>query len=217
MNPHFIFNCLNSIQQYIFDHDVLTANRYLTEFASLIRATLNNSSRTFISLQDEVSYLSTYLSLEQLRFKDQMDFVIEVDPAIEKDLFLIPPMLIQPFVENSMRHGLRHKDDGKGFICVRFQISGNKLLVIVEDNGIGRKRAARYKTREHIEYQSKGMSLTADRIRVMNAKYADSIRIEVIDLEDSKGQSTGTRAALQFPLFHQHVKSEIYDQNSSDR
>jgi ligand-binding sensor domain-containing protein len=208
MNPHFIFNCLNSIQQYVFDLEVLAANKYLTGFARLIRATLHNSSRAFISLADEIEYLSTYLSLEKLRFKEKMDYVIETDPSINPSQYIIPPMLIQPFVENSMRHGLRHKTTGKGYIYIGISLSANKLLIAVEDNGIGRKQAAAYKTIEHIEYQSKGMSLTADRIRMMNVKYNDSIRIEVIDLQDNTGQPAGTRVVMQFPLFHTTTQKE---------
>ncbi|HEV9036526.1 MAG TPA: histidine kinase [Puia sp.] len=208
MNPHFIFNCLNSIQQYIFDHEALAANRYLTGFARLIRATLHNSSRNFISLADEVDYLSTYLSLEKLRFKEKMDYKVEIDPSIDMELFVIPPMLIQPFVENSMRHGLRHKTDGTGSILILFKRSDEKLMVIVEDNGIGRKKAAAYKTGEHIEYQSKGMSLTADRIRMMNVKYRDSIHVEVRDMEDGNGRAAGTRVTLEFPVFHSPTQKD---------
>jgi len=202
MNPHFIFNCLNSIQQYIFDQDIFAANKYISGFAKLIRATLQNSSKPFISLPDEISYLSGYLSLEKLRFKEKMDYSIEVDQEINDETCIIPPMLIQPYVENSMRHGLRHKAEGKGFITIKFRKVGDRLLVTVEDNGIGRKKAGSFKTREHIEYQSKGMSLTADRIRMMNAKYNDSILIDVIDLEDDTGRPTGTRVVMEFPLFH---------------
>jgi ligand-binding sensor domain-containing protein len=208
MNPHFIFNCLNSIQQYIFDNEALTANRYLTGFARLIRATLHNSSRNFIPLGEEIDYLSTYLTLEKLRFKEKMDYTIEVDHSIDKEVFIIPPMLIQPFVENSMRHGLRHKTDGMGRICLRFQHLDDNLTVTVEDNGIGRKKAASYKTREHIEYQSRGMSLTADRIRMMNKKYGNGIRVEVKDLVDAHGYAIGTRILLQFPIFHLATQKE---------
>jgi ligand-binding sensor domain-containing protein len=214
MNPHFIFNCLNSIQQYIFDQDIFAANKYISGFAKLIRATLQNSSKSFIPLPDEISYLSGYLSLEKLRFKEKMDYIIEVDPAVNDDTYIIPPMLIQPYVENSMRHGLRHKLEGKGYIHIKFSKKGDRLSVTVEDNGIGRKKAAGFKTREHIEYQSKGMSLTADRIRMMNAKYNDSILIDVIDLEDITGQSTGTRVIMEFPLFHILLEKKLYDQDS---
>jgi ligand-binding sensor domain-containing protein len=203
MNPHFIFNCLNSIQQYIFDQDIFAANKYISGFAKLIRATLQNTSKPFIALPDEISYLSGYLSLEKLRFKEKMDYLIEVDPSINDETYIIPPMLIQPYVENSMRHGLRHKVEGKGYIHITFLRKNNRLAVTVEDNGIGRKHAGSFKTREHIEYQSKGMSLTAARIRIMNAKYRDNILIEVTDLEDPvTGKATGTRVIMEFPLFH---------------
>jgi ligand-binding sensor domain-containing protein len=205
MNPHFIFNCLNSIQQYVFDQDVYSANKYIAGFARLIRATLYNSSRSFISLSDEISYLSTYLSLEKLRFKEAMVYTIDVDDSINRDSYILPPMLIQPYIENSMRHGLRHKKDSGGYIHLQFREGGGGLMVTIEDNGIGRKKAASFKTREHIEYQSKGMALTADRIRMMNATYKDTIHVEVIDLEDKDGGAAGTRVVMQFPLYHETI------------
>ncbi|GGA86262.1 sensor histidine kinase [Puia dinghuensis] len=208
MNPHFIFNCLNSIQQYIFDQDIFAANKYIAGFSRLIRSTLQNSIKDFIPLADEIDYLSGYLSLEKLRFKEKMDYYIEADPELNRGPYVVPPMLIQPYVENSMRHGLRHKLEGRGYIHIKFRSSANCLFVIVEDNGIGRKRAAAFKTREHIEYQSKGMSLTADRVRMMNAKYSDPIRIEVVDLEDDAGQATGTRVVIEFPLFHLFAEND---------
>ena len=202
MNPHFIFNCLNSIQQNIFDQDIFSANKYITGFARLVRSTLQHSSKQFIPLGEEIEYLSEYLAMEKLRFKDKMDYTIEADAELRDSQFILPPMLIQPFAENSVRHGLRHKTDGKGYIHIKFRRAGNRLTVIVEDNGIGRKKAAAYKTREHIEYQSKGMTLTADRIRMINVKYQESIRTEVTDLEDEAGRPAGTRVTIEFPLFH---------------
>jgi ligand-binding sensor domain-containing protein len=208
MNPHFIFNCLNSIQQYIFAQDIFAANKYITGFAKLIRATLNNSTRTFIPLSEEIDYLTAYLSLEKLRFKDKMDYFIDVDSMIDRYSVLIPPMLIQPYVENSMRHGLRHKTEGRGYIRIKLTQMNNQLVVIVEDNGIGRERAARYKTGEHIEYQSKGMTLTADRIRMMNAGNEERITVEVIDLKDAEDRAAGTRVIISFPLFHTTPEKE---------
>ncbi|WP_431216027.1 sensor histidine kinase [Puia sp. P3] len=156
MNPHFIFNCLNSIQQYIFSQDILTANKYLSGFSRLIRETLQHSSKPLITIGQEVSYLSTYLTLEKLRFKDKMEFSIDVDPTINQHTVYIPPMVIQPYAENSMRHGLRHKTSGKGLITIAIRKTDDGLTITVEDNGIGRSEAARYKTIEHIEYQSRG-------------------------------------------------------------
>jgi ligand-binding sensor domain-containing protein len=213
MNPHFIFNCLNSIQQYIFDQDILAANKYITGFAKLIRATLNNSTKQFISLTEEIDYLSVYLSLEKLRFKDKMSYVINIEPSLRKDTeeIVIPPMLIQPYVENSMRHGLRHKKNGNGYIHIHIRQEGEKLTIVIDDNGIGREQAARYKTREHIEYQSRGMSLTADRIRLINTINGDGIKVEVIDLTGPEGESTGTRVIVRFPRYDLFLKKSVYD------
>ena len=213
MNPHFIFNCLNSIQQYIFDQDIFAANKYITGFSKLIRATLHNSSQSFISLADEISYLLAYLSLEKLRFKEKMDYSIEVAPDITTETVMIPPMMVQPYVENSMRHGLRHKINAKGRIWIRMSLAASRLTIVIEDNGIGREKAASYKTVEHIEYQSKGMSLTADRIGLMNTLYGEGIGVEVIDLKDGDGQPQGTRVVMKFPLFVKATKKDTYDPN----
>lgn len=205
MNPHFIFNCLTSVQQYIVDQDILSANKYITGLAKLIRLTLHHSSQAFIRLADEIHYLSAYMALEKLRFKEKMEYSIDVDPQIGQGLCYIPPMLIQPYIENSIRHGLRHKKGGKGFIWVKVRQDPATgpcgLIVIVEDNGIGRERSARYKTTEHIEYQSKGMTMTADRIRMINAAYGGDIRVEVIDLKDPDGEPAGTKVVMEFKVF----------------
>jgi len=200
MNPHFIFNCLNSIQQYIFDQDIFAANKYISGFSRLIRETLLHSARPLITISQEVSYLTNYLALEKLRFKDKMDFSVDVDPDIDVHMVYIPPMLIQPYAENSMRHGLRHKTSGKGHIAITIRKSENGLTVTVEDNGIGRSEAARYKTAEHIEYQSRGMTLTAERIQIMNTLHGEGIRVEVEDLTDGNGIAAGTRVIVRFPL-----------------
>jgi ligand-binding sensor domain-containing protein len=209
MNPHFIFNCLTSVQQYVVDRDIFSANKYIAGLARLIRLTLHNSSLAFITLADEVAYLSAYLALEKLRFKEKMEYAIDVDPRILQNSCYMPPMLIQPYVENSVRHGLRHRKGGMGKIWVRVRQEQEAeppgLTVIVEDNGIGRERSAQYKTAEHIEYQSKGMTMTADRIRIINATYAADIRVEVIDLKDAVDQPAGTRVVMQFKAFdHLH-------------
>ena len=207
MNPHFIFNCLNSIQQYIFGKDISTANKYISGLAKLIRSTLYHSTLPFIPLSDEIDFLSNYLSLEKLRFKDKMTFEFVIGPGIDSHSLIIPPMILQPYVENSMRHGLRHKITGGGHIRIEMRRENDRLHISIEDNGIGRKKAASYKTAEHIEYQSRGMSLTADRIRIMNRAYDKDIKVEVMDLEDDGGRPSGTRVEMQFRLFD--VNSEI--------
>ncbi|HET6254681.1 MAG TPA: histidine kinase [Puia sp.] len=212
MNPHFIFNCLTSVQQYIVDQDILSANKYITGLARLIRLTLHNSSLAFIRLADEIDYLSAYMSLEKLRFKQKMDYSIEIDPQIPQSAYYIPPMLIQPYIENSIRHGLRHRKAGMGYIRLRIRqdilLDRRGLTVIVEDNGIGRERSAQYKTAEHIEYQSKGMTMTAERIRIINATYGGNIQVKVIDLKDASGEPAGTRVVMQFRIFDHPSQKE---------
>ena len=203
MNPHFVFNCLNSIQQFVFAHDQWATNEFITGFARLIRATLHHSSRSFITVDEEIDYLSTYLSLEKMRFKDKMDYFFEVDPTIDRSKMVLPPMLVQPFVENAMRHGLRHKTSGKGFIRIGLKKAGNELVIVVEDNGIGRKKSMEFKTAEHIEYQSKGMSLTQDRIKAIGLLYGKAMRVEVEDKLTADGSPAGTRVTIAIPdLYH---------------
>jgi ligand-binding sensor domain-containing protein len=226
MNPHFIFNCLNSIQNSIFSGDVRSANRYIAGLAGLIRMTLNNSSRTFVSIGEEVEYLCSYLELEKMRFKDKIDYELTVDETLDRAVVLIPPMLIQPYVENGLHHGLHHKKEGRGTIKVRLQRWEDGLLVTVEDNGVGRpagmgesergaqvgersvgegKRVAREVGRvarevKRGEHSPKGMSLTEDRIAILNKLYGDKTRLEIIDLKDAEGRPAGTRIEIRLPL-----------------
>ncbi|HTR31923.1 MAG TPA: histidine kinase [Puia sp.] len=205
MNPHFIFNCLNSIQQFVFDQDMMATNEYISGFARLIRATLNHSSKSFITVAEEIDYLSDYLALEKMRFKRKMEYRIEADQSLDIHHCLLPPMLLQPYVENAVRHGLRHKPAGQGFIHIQFRKESERLLVTIRDNGIGRKKAREYKTAEHIEYQSKGMSLTAARIQMIQVLYNCEIEVQVEDLED-QGQPDGTRIEIRFPLYSDDVR-----------
>jgi LytS/YehU family sensor histidine kinase len=183
-------------------------NKYISGLAKLLRATLHHSTLSFITLAEEIEFLSTYLSLEKLRFKDKMSYNFIIDPGIDRNTVVIPPLILQPYVENSIRHGLRHKTTGKGHITIELKKDKDSLNITIEDNGIGRKKAALYKTAEHIEYQSRGMSVTADRIRIMNAAYGKDIMVQVMDLEDDTGRPAGTRVAIQFTLFETTTKKE---------
>ncbi len=128
---------------------------------------------------------------------------------LEKDDFFIPTMILQPYIENSIRHGIRHKTDSEGYIQIKMSLDEkNVLICIIEDNGIGRKKSMTYKTKEHIEYQSKGMSLTADRIKLMNAAYGNEIKIQIIDLENQHNEPTGTRIILEFPVYELLFQNE---------
>lgn len=199
MNPHFIFNCLNSIQNFIINNNLEATNQYLTEFAYLIRQTLDNSDKGAISVSNETKYLTRYLELEKMRFGHSFDYSIEIDPHLDADSTRIPTMMLQPYVENCIRHGIRHKREGAGMVAIKFLQKKSGLLCIVEDNGIGREKAHEFKSHKHVEYQSKGMSLTADRINILNRQHAEDITIEVTDLKDEARQARGTRVAIYIP------------------
>ncbi|WP_315824105.1 sensor histidine kinase [Paraflavitalea speifideaquila] len=147
MNPHFIFNSLNSVQQYVIDKDLLGANKFITEFSRLIRLTLDISSKTRISIYEEISYLTTYLELEKTKFEDKFSYSIGVVGDLDPSDWFIPPMILQPYVENSIRHGVRYRHDKKGHIKVSFQLNEQYLICQVEDNGVGRKKAGQYKVK----------------------------------------------------------------------
>jgi hypothetical protein len=205
MNPHFIFNCLNSIQLYIFNGDITASNKYIAGLGKLIRMTLNNSSRSFVSLADEADYLSSYLLLEKMRFEDKIDYELVMNNIADPSTVLIPPMLIQPFVENALQHGLAPKYGSKGFISIHIQRDGETLKITVNDNGIGRKAAAAGKKtglKENIkEYSSKGMALTKDRLDIINKIYKGAATIEVSDLTDHTNAPSGTSVVITMPLF----------------
>lgn len=200
MNPHFIFNCLNSIQHFILKDDLKQTNRYITQFGSLIRKTMDNSARAVISISDEINYLSSYLELEQMRFSSKFRYEISIDPSIDKDQTYIPSMLLQPFVENGIRHGIRNKQEGEGLITISIVRSNGHLLIKIEDNGVGREAARQYQGEQPIEYQSKGITLTQKRIDILNVANAEKVKTSLIDLKDENGCANGTRVILSFPL-----------------
>jgi hypothetical protein len=205
MNPHFIFNSLNSIQKYVMEKDILGANKFITDFSRLIRLTLEITSRSRISIDEEVRYISYYLELERVRFGNTFRYEITIAPGIDRLAYYIPPMILQPYVENSIRHGLRYREDDKGVILIRFAERGEHLICTIEDNGVGRKLASQFKSMSPIEYQSRGMTLTARRMEMMNQGRAASISIHVEDLETDDHQPAGTRIILYFPI--QYVKN----------
>jgi hypothetical protein len=200
MNPHFIFNSLNSIQHYVIDRDVEGANSFISGFSKLMRQTLEFSSKDTISLEEEISYLTTYLSLEKARMESQFLYEVQITTEENEAQLEIPPLLLQPYVENALRHGVRYLTDRNGFILLSFQQRGSLLICTIEDNGVGRSKAGELKAVNPIEYQSRGMSLTAERIALLNAGRLRKIEVTVEDLEDPSGKATGTRVQVIFPI-----------------
>jgi ligand-binding sensor domain-containing protein len=201
MNPHFIFNSLNSIQHYVMDSDVTGANKFISGFSRLIRQTLDFSSKPEISLEEELDYLTNYLELEKTRLEDAFSWKVSIEEGVDPAEYYIPPMILQPFVENSVRHGLRFRRDKNGVVTITVKRAGDHLVCILEDNGIGRKAAMEYKSISPINYQSKGLSLTADRITMFNKEHEHKITMQIDDLEDELHNALGTKVTINFPVF----------------
>ncbi len=195
MNPHFVFNALNSIQEFILSNDSREANRYLSQFARLMRNVLNFSETSRISLEKELETLRLYLSLEALRLGDQFNYEIQIHPGIDIQKSLIPPLLLQPFVENAIKHGLMHKNGPKN-LYIRFYPQGKMLFCEIEDDGVGREKSMEIRQQNPKIYPSKAISLTQERLELLSAISDGTMSVKVIDLYDTSGAATGTRVIL---------------------
>ncbi len=195
MNPHFIFNALNSIKSFTLDNKADEANYYLTKFSKLIRQVLEQSRSEKISLKSELETLSLYLDMEKLRVNNKFEYEIVVDEAVETEFVELPPMLIQPYVENAIWHGLMPKE-GHGQVSIRIKQPANGLCITVEDNGIGRKKAVELGSKTRTNHKSFGMKITAERLHMLKQLYQINATIWVDDLADASGHPTGTRVVI---------------------
>ncbi|MFT3947365.1 MAG: histidine kinase [Agriterribacter sp.] len=200
MNPHFIFNCLNSINRYIVKSDQATASLYLTRFAKLIRLILDNSNNKSVSLASELEALRLYIEMESIRFEKQFTYSISVDKDVQTDYIYVPPLIIQPFVENAIWHGLLHKETtGHLYITFSRKIQ-NILQCTIEDDGVGREKAKELKSKSTSTKRSLGMKLTEDRLSLLNRQRLLDATVEVFDLKDRSGEATGTKVILKIPV-----------------
>ncbi|MBD2705764.1 histidine kinase [Spirosoma sp. BT702] len=200
MNPHFIFNCLNSIKLYATDNDTKKASEYLTKFSRLIRLVLENSRSERITLQNELDALQLYLDMEAMRFKNKLHYQIDVQASIDTEFVEIPPLLLQPYVENAIWHGLMQKLEG-GNVAVRVeQLRDDYLQITITDDGIGRTKAAELKSKSATPKKSFGMNVTSERIALINKLYQTQTQVQIHDLTDSDGQPAGTEIVLEIPI-----------------
>jgi tetratricopeptide (TPR) repeat protein len=199
MNPHFIFNTLNSIQYYMYQHDKLSTNNYLTKFSNLMRKVLDNSQHTSVPLSEELSALKLYLELESIRFKDKFDFEIDVDEDIDPLMYKVPTMLIQPYVENSICHGLIPME-GKGIVRIDLILKENYILCTIEDNGIGREAARERNHKREKNHNSLGTQITKSRLDLVNELYGTSLKIVYTDLKNESGNPAGTKVEIHIPI-----------------
>jgi len=198
MNPHFIFNSLTCIQGFITEKDTRTASRYLSKFAKLIRNILDSSIEEFIPLAEEIATIENYLELQKVRYEGKFDYSIEVDETIDAESMLIPPMLAQPFIENSIEHGFKHKK-ARGNLKIRFSIKNNLFIFEVEDDGIGREKAQEIVFKQNKDHRSMATDITRERLMVLNKKLKQKIRLSIVDIKNEKNEPAGTKVTFDIP------------------
>jgi LytS/YehU family sensor histidine kinase len=200
MNPHFIFNVLNSIQEIILLNDKKQANNYLGKFADLMRLILDQSNKIAISLDDELRSLKLYLELEALRFEENFEYEIKVADMLYTYNIRIPAMLIQPYVENAIKHGLMHKLGEKKLLLSFSLFNENTLLCVITDNGIGRKRSYEINRMREKKHTSFATGATQRRLELLNQGKEQTITVSFVDLKDEHGNDNGTKVLLYIPL-----------------
>ncbi len=200
MNPHFIFNCLNSIQYYMARNEPDIASEYLTSFSQLIRLVLENSRSEKVSLDKELEALRLYLDMEVMRFQDKVTYHIDIAPDVDTETIEVPPLLIQPFAENAIWHGLMHKEDGGRVLVEVWQNSDGMLCIVITDDGIGRQKAGELKSKSAVKRKSFGIKVTNKRIAMINQIYQTRAQVKVTDLEDSEGKPAGTRVKVKIQI-----------------
>lgn len=198
MNPHFIFNCINTTQNFVLNSEKEKAYDYLAKFARLLRMVLENSNKKLVPLEDEVEQVSLYIELEAIRFGGKFDYEIKVDPELENGVFEIPGMVLQPLVENAILHGLMNRKDDSGKLEISITKEDETIRCEITDNGVGRKKAAAIKARKKKHYQSAALPNISARIDILRKESKDKIGLEVIDLENNR-EAIGTKVRLVLP------------------
>lgn len=209
MNPHFIFNCLNTIDAYIARKQFIEASDCLQKFSQLIRHILENSEFQTISIDQEIKTLRLYIELEQERFANTFQYELTIDPSLLEDSYQIPPLLLQPFVENAILHGLRHLKNNDGRLRIHLQTTllnqKESLFCQIEDNGIGREASAKLNEHHRERHKSMGMNVTFERIAAHQAHYGELMKTQI---EDLSNPHTGTVVRIWLPLMTQFWQNE---------
>lgn len=196
MNPHFIFNVINSIQNYIVKKESRTAQDYLAKFARLIRNVLENSKHENIPLNEEIEAIKLYIELEQLRNPSKFTFSLIIQDGLQLSNFVIPPLILQPYIENAILHGLMPLAENNGQLIIKIEKRESKLVFIIDDNGVGRKRAAELKQKKQLFHHSMGLSVTEDRIKLITNLEKEQSSIDIEDKFNSMGEADGTRVII---------------------
>ena len=201
MNPHFIFNSLNSINRFILQNNKEQASEYLTKFSKLVRMILQNSQASLITLESELEALNLYLEMEALRFNYHFTYKISVPKDLDIEVLKVPPLILQPYVENAVWHGLMHKEE-KGQLDIEVSEGGEHLYFKITDNGIGRKKAAEIESKSATQHKSMGMRITADRIAMMQHSNGEESPVTINDLVQTDGIAAGTEVIVKMPILY---------------
>ena len=208
MNPHFIFNAINSIQKFILKKDKQEAYDYLAKFAKLIRIVLSNSLEKDLSLGQELEMIKLYVELEQLRFNNSFEFNLEVNKNVNEQTITVPAMLIQPYVENAIWHGIMNLDNKRGILNLIISVANGVLIIVIEDNGIGRERAKKFK--EADTHKPVGMVLTEKRLEMINKLHEyKHAKVTVTDLYDENKKPNGTKVEITMPVNEKSTYRQI--------
>lgn len=199
MNPHFLYNSLNAIRLFVLQNDSDNADKYLVKFSRLMRLILDNSRQEWVTLASELEQLQLYLELEQLRFGHKFDFSITVDPSLSRDSTSIPPMIIQPYIENSILHGIAHKKS-RGRIDLSLKPEGEGLACVIDDDGVGRQKAGELKSRTVSSHRSVGLKVTEERLQLINQRSGKETRVAVIDKINDQHEPVGTKVVVLMPV-----------------
>ena len=201
MNPHFIFNSLNSINRFILQNNKVQASEYLTKFSKLVRMILQNSQVSLITLETELESLELYLNLEALRLNYHFDYNISVPKNLDISALQVPPLILQPYVENAIWHGLMHKEE-KGQLDVEVSEENDHLLFKITDNGIGRVKAAELASKSATKHKSMGLRITAHRIAIVQNSQTLTSPVTVKDLVNPDGTAAGTEVIIKMPVLY---------------
>ncbi len=208
MNPHFTFNAMNSIQYYLIDNEPEKAQKYLVKYSKLIRKVLENNMKKFVPLNEEIEMLELYMDIESLRFAIKFDYKISLLNELKEMNILIPPMIIQPFVENAIWHGISFQKEVKGKIEITFEIIDNKLICSIQDNGIGIKKSNELKSK-NTNKESLGMLITNKRLQQLHSELQIKIEPEIIDLFDDNGEACGTKVIIHLPYIESATENNF--------
>ena len=200
MNPHFIFNAMNSIDYYIISNEQEKASDYLNRFSRLIRLILQNSKSTVVPLKDDLEALQLYIDIENMRFDDVFEYEILLEEEVDTELIEIPPMILQPYVENAIWHGLKQKKNGKGRLGVKIRRSEKSIVCVIEDNGIGREAAEKLKSKSGDRRKSFGMKITKGRLEALNQIANTNASVQIFDLNKEDKSASGTRVEIVIPI-----------------